>query len=112
MAVAVFEFMSGPPAEHPHRVGKPLEGELAGRFGVRRGEYTQAPESHRRQSSDAQRGQAWVGPPPEPPFGRGVGHSVGVLAAARGWPWAVLPGVEFLALGSASGTGGATRERL
>jgi mRNA interferase RelE/StbE len=39
VADAVFEFMSGPLAEHPHRVGKPLEGELAGRFGARRGEY-------------------------------------------------------------------------
>ncbi len=39
VAAAVFEFMSGPLAEHPYRVGKPLEGELAGRFGARRGEY-------------------------------------------------------------------------
>ena len=39
VAAAVYEFMSGPLAEHPHRVGKPLEGELAGRFGARRGEY-------------------------------------------------------------------------
>ena len=39
VAAAVFEFISGPLAEHPYRVGKPLEGELAGRFGARRGEY-------------------------------------------------------------------------
>jgi mRNA interferase RelE/StbE len=39
VAAAVFEFMSGPLAVHPYRVGKPLEGELAGRFGARRGEY-------------------------------------------------------------------------
>jgi mRNA interferase RelE/StbE len=39
VAAAVFEFMSGPLADRPHRVGKPLEGELAGRFGARRGEY-------------------------------------------------------------------------
>ena len=39
VAAAVFEFMSGPLTEHPYRVGKPLEGELAGRFGARRGEY-------------------------------------------------------------------------
>ena len=39
VAAAVFEFMSGPLADHPYRVGKPLEGELAGRFGARRGEY-------------------------------------------------------------------------
>ena len=39
VAAAVFEFMSGPLAEHPYRVGKPLEGELAGRFGARRGDY-------------------------------------------------------------------------
>jgi mRNA interferase RelE/StbE len=39
VAAAVLEFMSGPLADHPHRVGKPLEGELAGRLGARRGEY-------------------------------------------------------------------------
>jgi mRNA interferase RelE/StbE len=39
VAAAVFEFMSGPLSAHPYRVGKPLEGELAGRFGARRGEY-------------------------------------------------------------------------
>jgi mRNA interferase RelE/StbE len=39
VAAAVFEFLSGPLAEHPYRVGKPLGGELAGRFGARRGEY-------------------------------------------------------------------------
>ena len=33
------EFISGPLAEQPSRVGKPLEGALAGRFGARRGEY-------------------------------------------------------------------------
>ena len=39
VAAAVFAFMSGPLAEQPYRVGKPLEGEWAGRFGARRGEY-------------------------------------------------------------------------
>lgn len=39
VAAAVFEFLSGPLAANPYRVGKPLEGELAGRFGARRGEY-------------------------------------------------------------------------
>ena len=39
MAAAVFEFMSGPLAEHPDRVGRPLGGELEGRFGARRGDY-------------------------------------------------------------------------
>ena len=39
VASAVFEFLSGPLAEHPYRVGRPLEGELSGRFGARRGEY-------------------------------------------------------------------------
>ena len=39
MAAAVFEFMSGPLGEHPDRVGRPLGGELEGRFGARRGDY-------------------------------------------------------------------------
>jgi mRNA interferase RelE/StbE len=36
---AILEFCSGPLAENPHRVGKPLRGRLAGFFSARRGEY-------------------------------------------------------------------------
>jgi mRNA interferase RelE/StbE len=38
-AVACWEFIRGPLAENPHRVGKPLRGELAGRYAARRGEF-------------------------------------------------------------------------
>lgn len=37
--LAVLEFCSGPLAENPHRVGKPLRGPLAGFYSARRGEY-------------------------------------------------------------------------
>lgn len=36
---AVVEFLYGPLAENPARVGKPLRGELEGLFGARRGDY-------------------------------------------------------------------------
>lgn len=36
---AVVEFVFGPLAEDPHRVGKPLRGDLAGLHGARRGGY-------------------------------------------------------------------------
>lgn len=39
VAAAVFEFLRGPLSENPQRVGKPLGGELAGRWSARRGEY-------------------------------------------------------------------------
>lgn len=39
VAAAIVEFVYGPLAENPHRVGKPLRGELAGRHSARRGEY-------------------------------------------------------------------------
>ncbi|MEV6100335.1 type II toxin-antitoxin system RelE/ParE family toxin [Nocardia sp. NPDC051981] len=39
IAWAVLEFCSGPLAENPHRVGKPLIGGLAGLHSARRGEY-------------------------------------------------------------------------
>ena len=36
---AVLEFCAGLLAENPHRVGKPLGGELVGLHGARRGDY-------------------------------------------------------------------------
>ncbi|MDA8183756.1 MAG: type II toxin-antitoxin system RelE/ParE family toxin [Actinomycetota bacterium] len=39
VALAVWEFCSGPLREDPRRVGKPLGGELAGYFSARRGAY-------------------------------------------------------------------------
>jgi mRNA interferase RelE/StbE len=36
---AIIEFAFGDLAREPHRVGKPLERELAGLFGARRGPY-------------------------------------------------------------------------
>jgi len=36
---AVLEFCAGPLAENPHRVGKPLIGDLTGLHSARRGEY-------------------------------------------------------------------------
>ncbi|MFJ4657660.1 type II toxin-antitoxin system RelE/ParE family toxin [Nocardia sp. NPDC088792] len=39
IAWAVLEFCSGPLAEDPQRVGKPLIGGLAGLYSARRGEY-------------------------------------------------------------------------
>lgn len=38
-AVACWEFMRGPLAENPRRVGKALRGELEGRYSARRGEF-------------------------------------------------------------------------
>lgn len=38
-AVACWEFIRGPLAENPQRVGKPLRGQLAGRYSARRGEF-------------------------------------------------------------------------
>lgn len=39
IAVACFEFITGPLAENPRRVGKPLRNELAGTYSARRGEF-------------------------------------------------------------------------
>lgn len=39
VAVACWEFIRGPLAENPHRVGKPLRGQLAGRHAARRGQF-------------------------------------------------------------------------
>jgi mRNA interferase RelE/StbE len=38
-AVACWEFIRGPLAENPHRVGKPLRGQLEGRHSARRGQF-------------------------------------------------------------------------
>lgn len=39
IAAAAWEFISGPLAENPQRVGKPLRGQLEGLWTARRGEY-------------------------------------------------------------------------
>jgi mRNA interferase RelE/StbE len=39
VAVACWEFIRGPLADSPYRVGKPLRGQLDGRHSARRGEY-------------------------------------------------------------------------
>jgi mRNA interferase RelE/StbE len=39
VAWAVLEFCSGPLADNPHRVGKPLIGDLVGLYSARRGQY-------------------------------------------------------------------------
>jgi mRNA interferase RelE/StbE len=39
MATACVEFIFGPLAESPQRVGKPLRGELSGLHSARRGDY-------------------------------------------------------------------------
>lgn len=39
VAAACAEFIFGPLAENPHRVGKPLLNELAGSYSARRGEF-------------------------------------------------------------------------
>lgn len=39
VAFAVVEFIFGPMADNPRRVGKPLTNELAGRMSARRGQY-------------------------------------------------------------------------
>jgi mRNA interferase RelE/StbE len=39
VAAACWEFLSGALAENPQRVGKPLRGELEGRYSSRRGEF-------------------------------------------------------------------------
>jgi mRNA interferase RelE/StbE len=39
VAVACWEFIRGPLADNPDRVGKPLRDQLAGRYSARRGEF-------------------------------------------------------------------------
>jgi mRNA-degrading endonuclease RelE of RelBE toxin-antitoxin system len=39
VAVACWEFIRGPLAEDPYRVGKPLRDQLEGRYSARRGEF-------------------------------------------------------------------------
>jgi mRNA interferase RelE/StbE len=39
IAAAVWEFVSGPLLDNPHRVGKALRFELEGLFSARRGQY-------------------------------------------------------------------------
>lgn len=39
VAIACWEFIRGPLAENPHRVGKPLRDRLEGRHSARRGEF-------------------------------------------------------------------------
>ncbi|HEY0188394.1 MAG TPA: type II toxin-antitoxin system RelE/ParE family toxin [Cellulomonas sp.] len=39
VAAAVWEFVNGPLAQNPHRVGKQLVGDLAGYWSARRGQY-------------------------------------------------------------------------
>ena len=39
VAAAAWEFIQGPLAENPHRVGRALSGSLAGTWSARRGDY-------------------------------------------------------------------------
>ena len=39
VAVACWEFIRGPLAANPHRVGKPLRDQLGGSYSARRGEF-------------------------------------------------------------------------
>jgi mRNA interferase RelE/StbE len=39
VAAAVWQFVSGPLLDNPHRVGKPLRFELEGYYAARRGQY-------------------------------------------------------------------------
>jgi len=39
VASAIWEFISGPLADNPRRLGKPLSGSLAGHHSARRGSY-------------------------------------------------------------------------
>ena len=46
VAAACWEFISGPLAADPHRVGKPLRDDLAGRHSARRGQFRVIYEIH------------------------------------------------------------------
>ena len=39
VAAAAWEFINGPLAANPHRVGRPLTGQLSGMWSARRGDY-------------------------------------------------------------------------
>ncbi len=39
VATAIWEFLTGPLAENPRRLGKPLSGHLSGYYSARRGAY-------------------------------------------------------------------------
>jgi mRNA interferase RelE/StbE len=39
VAIACWEFIRGPLAENPYRVGNPLRGSLEGRYSARRGQF-------------------------------------------------------------------------
>jgi len=39
VAAACWEFLRGPLSQNPDRVGKPLRGQLEGRYSARRGEF-------------------------------------------------------------------------
>jgi len=46
VAAACWEFIRGPLASDPYRVGKPLRDELAGRYSARRGDFRVIYEIH------------------------------------------------------------------
>lgn len=46
VAAAAYEFIEGPLAENPHRVGKPLRDALEGLYSARRGDYRVIYEIH------------------------------------------------------------------
>jgi mRNA interferase RelE/StbE len=46
VAAACMEFILGPLADNPHRVGKPLRDQLDGRYSARRGEFRVIYEIH------------------------------------------------------------------
>lgn len=49
VAAAVWQFVSGPLLDNPHRVGKPLRFELQGYYSARRGQYRVIYRTHERE---------------------------------------------------------------
>ncbi len=49
VAAAVWQFVSGPLLDSPHRVGKPLRFELEGYYSARRGQYRVIYRIHERE---------------------------------------------------------------
>lgn len=49
VAAAVWQFVSGPLLDNPHRVGKPLRFELEGYYSARRGQYRVIYRTHERE---------------------------------------------------------------
>ncbi len=49
VAAAVWQFVSGPLLDDPHRVGKPLRFELEGYYSARRGQYRVIYRIHERE---------------------------------------------------------------